>query len=89
MQDGFVDKISSHAKLRLTVPREPDLVTAHRAQRMRFVLLFKILRYQVIFNTDGQIIDMFITQAQRTAIHDSACTKIQSTPIEPKSEYTS
>eukprot|EP00258_Populus_trichocarpa_P045112 XP_024461131.1 protein TPX2 isoform X2 [Populus trichocarpa] len=34
-KDGFVDKISSHAKLRLTVPREPDLVTAHRAQRMR------------------------------------------------------
>ncbi|XP_011029121.1 PREDICTED: protein TPX2-like [Populus euphratica] len=34
-KDGFVDKISSQAKLRLTVPREPDLVTAHRAQRMR------------------------------------------------------
>ncbi|KAF9689426.1 hypothetical protein SADUNF_Sadunf01G0091000 [Salix dunnii] len=34
-KDGLVDKISSHAKLRLTVPREPDLVTAHRAQRMR------------------------------------------------------
>ncbi|KAB5573655.1 hypothetical protein DKX38_000849 [Salix brachista] len=34
-KDGLGDKISSHAKLRLTVPREPDLVTAHRAQRMR------------------------------------------------------
>ncbi|KAL9350072.1 hypothetical protein Peur_057327 [Populus x canadensis] len=34
-KDGSVDKISAHAKLRLTVPREPDLETAHRAQRAR------------------------------------------------------
>jgi hypothetical protein len=40
LQDGSVDKISAHAKLRLTVPREPDLETAHRAQRARFALLF-------------------------------------------------
>ena len=51
LQDGSVDKISAHAKLRLTVPREPDLETAHRAQRTRFALLFSILRYQdVVFN---------------------------------------
>ncbi|KAG6780987.1 hypothetical protein POTOM_013867 [Populus tomentosa] len=43
-KDGSVDKISAHAKLRLTVPREPDLETAHRAQRTRFALLFSILR---------------------------------------------
>ncbi|CAK7335387.1 unnamed protein product [Dovyalis caffra] len=32
---GIIDKISFHTKLRLTVPREPDLETAQRAQRMR------------------------------------------------------
>ncbi|KAJ6705678.1 hypothetical protein OIU79_010371 [Salix purpurea] len=34
-KDGSVDKIFAHSKLRLTIPREPDLETAHRAQRMR------------------------------------------------------
>lgn len=37
MQDGTVDKGSANPKLRLTIPREPDLETAHRAQRIRFV----------------------------------------------------
>lgn len=51
LQDGSVDKIFAHSKLRLTIPREPDLETAHRAQRMRFALLFRILRYQdAVFN---------------------------------------
>ncbi|KAF2313180.1 hypothetical protein GH714_009630 [Hevea brasiliensis] len=31
-KDGTVDKSSAHSKLRLTIPREPDLETAHRAQ---------------------------------------------------------
>lgn len=35
MQDGTVDKGSANPKLRLTIPREPDLETAHRAQRIR------------------------------------------------------
>ncbi|XP_010108085.2 protein TPX2 [Morus notabilis] len=30
-----VDKVSAHAKLKLTIPREPELKTAHRAERMR------------------------------------------------------
>ncbi|PON64089.1 TPX [Trema orientale] len=34
-KDETVDKNSAHAKLRLTVPREPELETAHRAQRTR------------------------------------------------------
>ncbi|GAV86904.1 TPX2_importin domain-containing protein, partial [Cephalotus follicularis] len=34
-KDGTVDKNPMHAKLKLTIPREPDLVTAHRAQRIR------------------------------------------------------
>ncbi|XP_038724668.1 protein TPX2-like isoform X2 [Tripterygium wilfordii] len=34
-KDGTIDNSSVHAKLKLTVPREPDLETAHRAQRMR------------------------------------------------------
>ncbi|KAK3012979.1 hypothetical protein RJ639_010434 [Escallonia herrerae] len=34
-KDGTLDGICSHAKLGLTIPREPDLETAHRAQRMR------------------------------------------------------
>lgn len=34
-KDGTVDKNSANAKLKLTIPREPDLETAHRAQRIR------------------------------------------------------
>ncbi|KAG8659334.1 hypothetical protein MANES_02G029775v8 [Manihot esculenta] len=34
-KDGTVDKGSANPKLRLTIPREPDLETAHRAQRIR------------------------------------------------------
>ncbi|KAA8522308.1 hypothetical protein F0562_012981 [Nyssa sinensis] len=34
-RDGTIDGNSVHAKLKLTIPREPDLETAHRAQRMR------------------------------------------------------
>lgn len=30
-----LDKISAHAKLKLTIPREPELKTAYRAERMR------------------------------------------------------
>ncbi|GKV38161.1 hypothetical protein SLEP1_g46103 [Rubroshorea leprosula] len=34
-KDGTTDKISMHTKLKLTIPREPELETAHRAQRIR------------------------------------------------------
>ncbi|KAJ4712898.1 protein TPX2-like isoform X1 [Melia azedarach] len=34
-REGTVDKSSLHARLKLTIPREPDLETAHRAQRIR------------------------------------------------------
>ncbi|XP_062074152.1 protein TPX2-like isoform X2 [Humulus lupulus] len=34
-KDEITDKNAVHAKLRLTIPREPELVTAHRAQRTR------------------------------------------------------
>ncbi|KAL5552213.1 hypothetical protein UlMin_002389 [Ulmus minor] len=34
-KDGTVDNFSMHAKLKLTIPREPELETAHRAQRIR------------------------------------------------------
>lgn len=37
LQEGTVDKSSLHARLKLTIPREPDLETAHRAQRIRFI----------------------------------------------------
>lgn len=36
-QDGNADGNGVHGKLRLTIPREPDLETAHRAQRIRYV----------------------------------------------------
>lgn len=38
MQDTTIGGNSIHAKLRLTIPRQPDLETSHRAQRMRSVL---------------------------------------------------
>ncbi|GLT78315.1 hypothetical protein SLA2020_498550 [Shorea laevis] len=34
-KDGTTDKISMHTKPKLTIPREPELETAHRAQRIR------------------------------------------------------
>ncbi|KAJ4843506.1 hypothetical protein Tsubulata_020497 [Turnera subulata] len=34
-KNGLVEKSSVHSKLRLTIPREPDLETANRAQRIR------------------------------------------------------
>ncbi|KAL5751040.1 hypothetical protein ACOSP7_025643 [Xanthoceras sorbifolium] len=34
-KDGIVDKTSVHVRLKLTIPREPELETAHRAQRIR------------------------------------------------------
>ncbi|KAI4315334.1 hypothetical protein L6164_028156 [Bauhinia variegata] len=34
-KDVRFEQNSAHAKLKLTIPREPDLETAHRAQRMR------------------------------------------------------
>uniref|UniRef100_A0A5B7BNU3 TPX2 central domain-containing protein n=1 Tax=Davidia involucrata TaxID=16924 RepID=A0A5B7BNU3_DAVIN len=34
-RDGTIDGNSAHDKLKLTIPKEPDLETAHRAQRMR------------------------------------------------------
>ncbi|OMO80953.1 hypothetical protein COLO4_23829 [Corchorus olitorius] len=33
--EGAVDRSSNNNKLKLTIPREPELETAHRAQRMR------------------------------------------------------
>lgn len=35
-----LDKISAHAKLKLTIPREPELKTAYRAERMRLACLW-------------------------------------------------
>lgn len=37
MQDANVDGNILQTKLRLTIPREPELQTAQRAQRMRYV----------------------------------------------------
>ncbi|MCL7042551.1 hypothetical protein MKW94_011342 [Papaver nudicaule] len=34
-KDGPVSNISVHAKMKITIPRQPDLETAHRAQRLR------------------------------------------------------
>ncbi|GKU95418.1 hypothetical protein SLEP1_g8782 [Rubroshorea leprosula] len=34
-KDGAADKNSIHTRLKLTIPREPELETAHRAQRIR------------------------------------------------------
>ncbi|KAG8374811.1 hypothetical protein BUALT_Bualt10G0034400 [Buddleja alternifolia] len=34
-RDGFLDRNSTHTKPRITIPREPDLETTHRAQRTR------------------------------------------------------
>ncbi|EEF51033.1 protein TPX2 [Ricinus communis] len=34
-KEGTIDKCSAQSRLRLTIPREPDLETAHRAHRMR------------------------------------------------------
>lgn len=42
LQDGTIDGNSAHSKLRLTIPREPDLETAHRAQRIRFIFFFTL-----------------------------------------------
>lgn len=39
LQDETVDKNSAHGKMRLTIPREPELETAHRAQRIRSSLV--------------------------------------------------
>lgn len=35
-QDGFIDGNSTQTKPRITIPRDPDLETANRAQRIRF-----------------------------------------------------
>lgn len=35
-QDGGSEKTTSNAKLKITIPRQPDLETAHRAHRIRF-----------------------------------------------------
>ena len=35
-QDGVADKSTTNAKLKITIPRQPDLETAHRAHRIRF-----------------------------------------------------
>ncbi|KAM6556937.1 hypothetical protein CsatB_003956 [Cannabis sativa] len=37
-KDETTDKNVAHAKLRLTIPREPEFVTEHRAQRTRSVI---------------------------------------------------
>jgi hypothetical protein len=39
LQTVTVEQNSACSKLKLTIPREPDLKTAHRAQRIRFVVL--------------------------------------------------
>lgn len=35
-QDGVADKTTLNAKLKITIPRQPDLETAHRAHKTRF-----------------------------------------------------
>jgi len=35
----MVEQNSASSKLRLTIPREPDLRTAQRADRIRFVIV--------------------------------------------------
>lgn len=37
LKDGTVGKNTINTKLKLTIPREPELETAHRAQRLRLV----------------------------------------------------
>lgn len=48
LQDGTIDKNSLHARLRLTIPREPDLETANRAQRIRFVVAILMSVYKFL-----------------------------------------
>lgn len=40
MQNKKADGNLAHAKLRLTIPKEPAFETAQRAQRMRFLFHF-------------------------------------------------
>jgi hypothetical protein len=35
LQDETVDKSSVHGRMKITIPREPELETANRAQRIR------------------------------------------------------
>lgn len=35
-QDGVAERTTLNAKPKITVPRQPDLETAHRAHRIRF-----------------------------------------------------
>lgn len=48
MQDKKGDENFAHAKLRLTIPKEPAFVTAQRAQRMRFHLQFFLLILKIL-----------------------------------------
>lgn len=61
LQDGTIDKNSVHARLRLTIPREPDLETANRAQRIRFVVailmsVYKFLSHRLL----GSFVNLYI-----------------------------
>lgn len=47
MQDGTKDRNATNTKLRLTIPREPELETAHRAQRIRLVQVTVSLHVEV------------------------------------------
>lgn len=50
MQIVTADQNSGCSKLKITVPREPDLETSHRAQRIRFVIvLFDAILYEAEF----------------------------------------
>lgn len=42
LQDAIVEK-NPHSKLRLTIPREPELETAQRAQRARFIITVDLI----------------------------------------------
>ena len=39
LQDETVDKNSAHGRMKITIPREPELETANRAQRIRLALV--------------------------------------------------
>lgn len=38
-QDGVADKTTKNVKLKITIPRQPDLETAQRAHRIRFEIV--------------------------------------------------
>lgn len=62
LQDETFDKTTVHARLRLTIPREPDFETAHRAHRIRWVLALGQKSHSLVYQSAGSY-DMFIFQA--------------------------